>query len=93
VTFSVRDYDLGRFGSQESEAEYKRLLAEYLSGGLRSGSSAPDVTVNELAVEYLKFAVGHYLKNGKPTKEPEDNPAYGISPSRRVRRRGLINLL
>ena len=72
VTVNGRDYYLGRFGSHESETEYKRLLAEYLSGGLRVGSALSDLTINELAVEYLRFADGYYVKNGKPTKEPVD---------------------
>jgi integrase len=72
VTLDGKGYYLGRFGSQESKAEYRRLLAEHLVGGRRASSASADLTVNELAVEYLKFADGYYVKNGKPTKEPED---------------------
>jgi integrase len=70
VTLDGKDYYLGRYGSQESKAEYQRLLAEFLSGGLRAGSAAPDLTINELAARYLRFADGYYLKDGKPTAEP-----------------------
>ena len=72
VTINGKDYYLGRYGSQEAKAEYQRLLAEYLSGGLRPASLPSDLTVNELALEYLKFADSYYLRDGKPTKEPED---------------------
>jgi hypothetical protein len=51
VTINGKDLDRGRFGIQESQAEYRRLLAEYLSGGLRYGSQAGDLTVNESLVE------------------------------------------
>jgi integrase len=83
VTLNGRDHYLGRHGSQESKAEYKRLLAEYLSGGFRPGSAGSDLTVNELAVEYLKFADEYYLKNGQPSKEPEDI-GYAIRPLRQL---------
>ena len=40
VTLDGRDYYLGRFGSQESKAEYQRLLPEFLSGGLKTALNA-----------------------------------------------------
>jgi integrase len=72
VTLDGRDHYLGPYGSPESRVEFQRLLAEYLSGGLRASSRAADLTVNEMLVEYLKFADRYYLKAGEPTKEPED---------------------
>jgi integrase len=72
VTINGKDYYTGRFGSAESKAEYQRLLAEYLAGGLQAGSVTSDLTINELAARYLKFADGYYLKAGKPTAEPEN---------------------
>ena len=72
VSLNGKDYYLGRYGSQESKAEYQRLLAEFLSGGLQTGSAKPDLTINELAAEYLKFADGYYRKGGEPTAEPEN---------------------
>lgn len=83
VTLDGRDYYLGRYGSQESKAEYQRFLAEFLSGGLKAGSVAPDLTVNELAARYLQFADGYYLKRGEPTAEP-DNIALANRPLRQL---------
>jgi integrase len=70
TTVNGRDYYLGPWNSQESKAAYQRLLAEFLAGGLQAGSAASNLTINELAARYLKFADGYYLKNGKPTAEP-----------------------
>jgi integrase len=71
VTINGRDHYLGRFGSQESKAEYQRLLAESLSGGLRAGSASRDLTINEVCAEYLKFADSYYRRpSGEPTREP-----------------------
>jgi integrase len=83
VTINGKDFYLGRFGTQESKAEYKRLLAEYLSGGLQAGFTVPDLTVNELAARYLKFADGYYLKAGKTTVEPA-NIGFAIKPLRQL---------
>ena len=83
VTLNGRDFYLGRYGSQESKAEYQRLLAEFLSGGLQAGSLMPDIAINELAAHYLKFADGYYLKAGKPTAEP-DNIALANRPFRQL---------
>src|SRR4051812_27571918 len=70
VTLDGKDYYLGRYGSQESKAEYQRLLAVFLAGGLQAGSVPSDLTVNELAARSLKFADGYYAKNNTPTAEP-----------------------
>jgi len=83
VTINGKDYYLGRYGSQESKAEYQRLLAEFLSGGLRAGSVSSDLTINELAAAYLRFADQYYLKNGQPTKEPKDI-GFAIKPLRQL---------
>jgi integrase len=83
VTINGKDHYLGQFGSAESKAEYQRLLAEFLAGGLQAGSVTPDLTVNELAARYLKFADRYYLKAGKPTAEP-DNIALANRPLRQL---------
>jgi hypothetical protein len=72
---------LGRHGSLESKAEYKRILAEWLAQGASSppsgaGSSpgskpGADLTVSELILEYWAFAKDYYRKNGEPTSQIE----------------------
>jgi integrase len=83
VTLDGKDFYLGRYGTQESKAEYKRLLAEFLSGGLRAGAVASDLTVNELAAQYLEFADQYYLKGGQRTKEPI-NIGFAVKPLRQL---------
>jgi integrase len=70
TTIDGRDFYLGPWNSPESKVEYQRLLAEFLSGGLRAGSAEPDLTVNELAARYLEFCDRYYRKCGEPTAEP-----------------------
>ena len=73
VTLNGRDLYLGVYGSPESRAEYGRLIAEWLSNGRRLpaglSKSAPDLTVNELARDYLRWAEGYYRKGGVATSE------------------------
>jgi hypothetical protein len=74
VTLDGRDFYLGRFGSPESQAEYDRIIVEWISNGRRlpapvSGPGS-DLTVNELLLAYLGFADSYYVKHGRPTTEP-----------------------
>jgi len=76
VTLSGRDHYLGPYGSTESHAECKRLIAEWLSAGQQPPASAAsdgldkrDICVDELLLAYLPFAEGYYVKNGRPTGE------------------------
>ena len=70
VTLGGKDHYLGPHGSPESRAEYGRLIAEWGAGATGTAPAAPDPTVNELILSYLRFADGYYRKNGRPTKEP-----------------------
>lgn len=86
VTFDGRDFYLGRYNSPESQAEYDRLLAEWLAHGRRLPApcaAGSDLTVNEMMEAYLAHADAYYRKNGKPTKEPTDI-RYAIRPARKL---------
>ena len=81
VTFRLasgkrKDYLLGRFGSQESRAEYARLLAEFqTSHGAMPGPSGPvgHLTINELLVRYLRHCDEQYRNaDGTPTGQAAD---------------------
>lgn len=75
VRLAGRDVYLGKHGTAESRAEYSRVLAEWLTaGGTAPRADAQEastgtITVNELALGYLDFAEGYYVKGGRPTGE------------------------
>ncbi len=74
VTLSGHDHYLGRHGSPESRREYERLVAEWLVNRRhppQPTSSFPDLTMNELLVAYWDHVQVYYVKDGKPTSEPD----------------------
>ncbi len=66
VRVNGKDIYLGVYGSPESHRRYADLIADW-----HSTNDAPvkDLTVGQLTVFYIKWAEGHYRKNGKPTTE------------------------
>jgi integrase len=69
-----RDVLLGKHGIPESRAEYLRVLAEWEANGRRlpprsAEGSAPDLSVNELALAYWKFAESYYRFDGRKGTE------------------------
>src|SRR5947209_441581 len=87
VTLDGRDYYLGKHGTPGSEAEYDRLIAEWLANGRTVGLSPSgepaDLTVGELILAYLRHADGDYVKDGEPTIEP-NNIRLALRPLRRL---------
>lgn len=75
VRINGRDHLLGRFGSEESRIRYGELISKVAAGRpidpFSPKVSSPDagLTINELVLAFMRFADGHYLKNGKPTSE------------------------
>ena len=77
VTLSGKDIYLGVHGSDESHAEYKRVIAEWLQNtkiapaasrtGMNPESEISDI--NELIVAYWQYAEQYYSIDGKPSKE------------------------
>ncbi len=69
VTLTGRDLYIGAYNSDESKAEYNRLIAEWQMSGrqlpvpVRSNS----LSVDELILAFLEHAHGYYVKNGRPT--------------------------
>src|SRR5262245_40570601 len=74
VTIDGQDFCCGPWGPQVAKQEYDRIVAEWLAHGRslrRPGVSCPDLTVTELVNRYHKFALGHYQRDGQPTREVE----------------------
>jgi integrase len=69
VTLQGKVFYLGRYESRESWKKYDALIAEYLANGreLPPTRSETEITVEELAVKFIEWAEGYYVKNGKPT--------------------------
>lgn len=81
VALNGRDVYLGCYGSDESKAEYDRLIAEWLANqrlyvdpgpvGAETEIERRDLQLNELFLAYWDFATGYYVKDGKPSGELE----------------------
>ncbi len=77
VRINGRDHYLGPYGSDQSHAEYARLIAEWRV--IRQTATAkskaapvtadPSLTVSEVLLKYRDFASEYYSRNGKPGKE------------------------
>ena len=73
VRFDGTDFYLGKFGSEDSQNEYDRMVGEWMLRGRqvpakRNGRST-EMSVGELIVAYVTFADGYYRKNGQSTGE------------------------
>lgn len=58
-----KDRYLGRYGTPESQAEYDRLIAEWLAGGRGKAAPKPsktDATVAECMAAYWRYCEAHY---------------------------------
>jgi integrase len=62
VTVCGRDVYLGDHGTPESKAEYRRVVAEYLTAGRADPKPPPAeaLTWCELAARYMRHAAGYY---------------------------------
>lgn len=69
IELGGRRFYLGKYGSKASHEEYERRLAEYLANGrkLAPTLSPTGISCRELAVHFLDWAEGYYVKNGKST--------------------------
>jgi integrase len=66
-----RDVLLGKYGSEESKAEYDRVISEWTARrSLNRPEPTPDITVNELMAAYWEHAQRYYRdRDGNPTGE------------------------
>jgi integrase len=76
VWLDGRTHYLGTYGSPESHAAYRRLIAERAVALPFASASQQipvdvrsDLRLNELLLAYMEFAREYYVKNGKPTGE------------------------
>ncbi|MSR59678.1 MAG: hypothetical protein EXS05_18885, partial [Planctomycetaceae bacterium] len=72
VTIDDRNIYLGPFGSPESHRRYAAEIATWERNRDASPAAAgadTSYTCGRLAVEYLRFAQGYYVKHGRPTKQ------------------------
>jgi integrase len=80
-----RDVLLGPYGSDESKAEYARVLAEWQARHRSLPGPAPaDITVNEVLLRFWAHVPEHYRRpDGTPTTEVE-NFRQSIRPLREL---------
>ena len=77
VRLGGKDFYCGKYGTQTAQVEYDRVLAEWLAAGRpTSWTKLADISVAELLVRYLDFAVGHY----RPTSTEIDAVKLAIRP-------------
>ena len=96
VTIDGRDIYLGKHGTPEAEAEYRRVIAEYLS---RPKAPPPEpsapttstgqvkapacLAIDEVAAQYMAHCHAYYVRDGKPTSEVT-NIKMALRPLRRL---------
>jgi integrase len=74
VRIDGRDHYLGTYGSEESKAEYDRLVRKHLADRTKAEIEAdvqlhPDVTIAECLVRYYVHVEVYYRKDGAPTSQ------------------------
>ncbi len=73
VTLSGKDHYCGAWGTQEAQATYHRLVAEWLARGRKPGPERGAYRVRDLAREYGAYCLTRYRKRGKPTRFAEQS--------------------
>ena len=67
VRINGKDHYLGEHGSADSRERYEELMRLWFD---RQGDvSLKNFTVDDLAILFLQYAEGYYVKNGEPTSE------------------------
>src|SRR5262245_33058995 len=68
VTLNGKDIYLGRYGAEESKAEYDRVIAEWLARGRQLPTSDSGLTINEVILAYIGYASGYYNAGGETSE-------------------------
>jgi hypothetical protein len=73
---------LGPYGSEESKAEYRRVVGEWLATGRspRQLAEAAGPSVNEVLLAYWRFAEGYYPSGSGDRKGELERIVYAIKP-------------
>lgn len=72
VTLAGRTFYLGKYGTEESKAEYERLIAEQKSpGGQLFADGRNGLSSNEIMLAYVEEHSEYYRKDGRSTGELE----------------------
>jgi integrase len=87
VTLSDKDIYLGVHGTEDSQAAYRRVIAEWLENKQQPPASSrtgakPDIesaNVHRLFVAYWQFCQAYYVSDGQPTHEI-DNMLHAARP-------------
>jgi len=69
VELTGRRFYLGKHGSKASKEEYEKRIAEYLANGRKLPPTLvkKGISCQELAIHFLEWAEGYYVKNGVQT--------------------------
>lgn len=102
VIVDGRHVYLGPYGSEESRRKYAQLITEPRADAqsltpTSNDGRYPDLSINELLLQYLEFAESYYVKEGEPTRELENlkdamrplRTLYGCSPAGKFGPRSL----
>ena len=69
-TIEGQDFYLGLHGSKASKVNFDQLINQWLANGRRLPESTADqITITRLCVQYIKHCQKYYRKHGKPTDE------------------------
>ncbi|MCP4261789.1 MAG: site-specific integrase [Planctomycetes bacterium] len=70
VSLNNRRYYLGEYGTEESQQEYRRVLAEWTLNSHQVPRQMDDITIVELLVQFWRYAESYYCRpDGTPTTE------------------------
>lgn len=95
VRIDGKDHYLGEYGSPESRERYDELIEDWF--GRQGDLTAYTLSIDDVALLYLKHAESYYRKNRKPTREVSNvkgalRPLIRMYGAERVRSFGPLKL-